>query len=159
MEDYPVKKIWAFKYSVATSFLLLSLFLVDIAIGQIEVEKQYPVPSNNITGIRDVSTIGEIESVVGIIENRFAATGVIEDVKRTAERPEKFVMHISSIESVGDFANHGEEYSGKSVEILSEIGIPSSFSPGVEASLILRVSGDEHGQYLFLVEVINDDKI
>ena len=144
-----------------TYFLFLSLFFVDVdvAIGEIEAEKLYQVQSSNITGMSDVSTIGKVKSAVGIIQNRFVATGVIVDVKRTAEKPEKFVMHISSIESVGGFANHGEEYSGKSVEILSEIGIPSSFRSGLEISLILRVSGDEHAQYLFLVEVINDDKI
>jgi len=142
-----------------TSFLFLSLFFVDVAIGEIVVQKLRPFYSNNITGVSDVSTIDEVELVVGIIGNRFAATGVIVDVKRTAEKPEKFVMHISSIESVRGFANHGKEYSGKSVEILSEIGIPPSFRSGVEISLILRVSGDEHGQYLFLVEIINGDKI
>ena len=142
-----------------TSFLFLSLFFVDVAIGEIVVQKLRPLYSNNITGVSDVSTIDEVELVVGIIGNRFAATGVIVDVKRTAEKPEKFVMHISSIESVGGFANHGEAYLDKSVEILSEIGIPSSFRSGLEISLILRVSGDEHAQYLFLVEVINDDKI
>ena len=142
-----------------TSFLFLSLFFVDVAIGEIVVQKLSPLYSNNITGVSDVSTIDEVELVVGIIGNRFAATGVIVDVKRTAEKPEKFVMHISSIESVRGFANHGKEYSGKSVEILSEIGIPPSFRSGVEISLILRVSGDEHGQYLFLVEIINGDKI
>jgi|APSaa5957512535_1039671.scaffolds.fasta_scaffold14976_1 hypothetical protein len=142
-----------------TSFLFLSLFFVDVAIGEIVVQKLRPLYSNNITGVSDVSTIDEVELVVGIIGNRFAATGVIVDVKRTAEKPEKFVMHISSIESVRGFANHGKEYSGKSVEILSEIGIPPSFRSGVEISLILRVSGDEHGQYLFLVEIINGDKI
>ena len=142
-----------------TSFLFLSLFFVDVAIGEIVVQKLRPLYSNNITGVSDVSTIDEVELVVGIIGNRFAATGVIVDVKRTAEKPEKFVMHISSIESVRGFANHGKEHSGKSVEILSEIGIPPSFRSGVEISLILRVSGDEHGQYLFLVEIINGDKI
>ena len=141
-----------------TSFLFLSLFFVDVAIGEIVVQKLRPLYSNNITGVSDVSTIDEVELVVGIIGNRFAATGVIVDVKRTAEKPEKFVMHISSIEPVGGFANHGEAYLDKSVEILSEIGIPSSFRSGLEISLVLRVTGDEHGQYLFLVEVINDDK-
>ena len=144
-----------------TYFLFLSLFFVDVdvAIGEIEAEKLYQVQSSNITGMSDVSTIGKVKSAVGIIQNRFVTTGVIVDVKRTAEKPEKFVMHISSIESVRGFANHGKEYSGKSVEILSEIGIPPSFRSGVEISLILRVSGDEHGQYLFLVEIINGDKI
>ena len=143
-----------------TYFLFLSLFFVDVdvAIGEIEAEKLYQVQSSNITGMSDISTIGEVKSAVGIIQNRFVATGVIVDVKRTAEKPEKFVMHISSIEPVGGFANHGEAYLDKSVEILSEIGIPSSFRSGLEISLVLRVTGDEHGQYLFLVEVINDDK-
>ena len=67
-------------------------------------------------------------------------------------------MLIKDIESIEDYANFGEEYLDKSVEILSEIGIPCSFRSGLEVSLILRVSGDEWGQYLFLVKVINDDK-
>ncbi len=67
-------------------------------------------------------------------------------------------MLIKDIESIEDYANHGEEYLDKSVEILSEIGIPCSFRPGLEVSLVLRVSGDERGQYLFLIKVINDDK-
>ena len=142
-----------------TSILLLSMFLVDGTFGEIEMEKRYSVLSYNIACMHNVSTIDEVEFAVGIIANRFIATGVIVDVKRTEAKPEKFVMHINSVESIGDFANHGEEYSGKSVEILSEIGLPSSFITGVEVTLILRVSGDEHGQYLFLVEVINDDKI
>ena len=42
----------------------------------------------------------------------------------------------------------------KTVEIFSEIGIPSSFQVRMEISVVLRVSGDEWGQTLFLVEVI-----
>ena len=67
-------------------------------------------------------------------------------------------MRIKDIESVDDYANYGEEYLDKSVEILSEIGIPCSFRQGLGISLVLRVSGDERGQYLFLVKVINDNK-
>lgn len=145
MENYPVKKMWVFKYSMVTSFLFLSLFFIEVAIGEIKTEKQ-------------VSTVKNTELVVGIIENRFVATGVIVDVKRTEKKPQRFVMLIKNIESIEDYASHGDEYLDKSVEILSEIGIPSSFRPGLEVSLVLRVSGDERGQYLFLVEVINDDK-
>jgi hypothetical protein len=155
MKEYPIKKVLSLKYSFVTCFLFLSLFLVDAAIGGIKIEKQFSRSSINN---HKVSTIKEIELVTGIIENRFVATGVIVDIKHTAEKLQRFVMLIKDIESIGDYANHGEAYLDKSVEILSEIGIPCSFRPGLEVSLVLRVSGDERGQYLFLVKVINDDK-
>ena len=159
MKEYPIKKVLSLKYSFVTCFLFLSLFLVDAAIGGIKIEKQFSRSSiNNHKNTHEVSTIKEIELVTGIIENRFVATGVIVDIKHTAEKPQRFVMLIKTVESIEDYANHGEEYLDKSVEILSEIGIPCSFKPGLEVSLVLRVSGDERGQYLFLVKVINDDK-
>src|SRR3972149_11682150 len=43
------------------------------------------------------------------------------------------------------------------VEIYSEIGIPSSFQTGIEVSVVLRVAGDERGTSLFLVEVLKND--
>ncbi len=160
MKDFQVKKVSAFKYSFVTCFLFLSLFFIDVAIGGINIEKQFPRSSinNNLNNTHEVSTIKKIELVTGIIENRFVAKGVIVDIKHTAEKLQRFVMLIKDIESIGDYANHGEAYLDKSVEILSEIGIPCSFRPGLEVSLVLRVSGDERGQYLFLVKVINDDK-
>ncbi len=160
MKEYMVKKVLSFKYSFVTCFLFLSLFFIDAAIGEINIEKQFSRSSidNNLKNTYEVSIIKEIESVSVIIENRFVATGVIVDIKQTAEKPQRFVMLIKDIKSIEDYANFGKEYLDKSVEILSEIGIPSSFRPGLETSLVLRVSGDERGQYLFLVKVINDDK-
>ena len=160
MNNFQVKKVLPFKYFFVTCFLFLSLFFIDVAIGGIKIEKQFPRSSinNNHKNTYEVSTIKEIESVAVIIENRFVATGVIVDIKQTAEKPQRFVMLIKEIESIEDYTNLGEEYLDKSVEILSEIGIPCSFKPGLEVSLVLRVSGDEWGQYLFLVKVINDDK-
>ncbi len=161
--NYIENKVLTLKYSVATCFVFLSLFFIDVAFGDIKTEKQSLRPFINTNGFKNMHGISTLtlkrsKLVVGIIENRFAATGVIIDIKRTAEGPQRFLMHIKEIEPVGDYANYGEEYLDKSVEILSEIGIPPSFRPGAEVSLVLRVSGDEWGQYLFLVEVINNDK-
>ncbi len=160
MKEYPVKKVISFKYFFVTCFLFFSLFFIDAAIGGIKVEKQFLGSSinNNLKNTCEVSTIKEAESVSVIIENRFVATGVIVDIKHTAEKPQRVVMLIKDIKSIEDYANFGKEFLDKSVEILSEIGIPCSFKPGLEVSLVLRVSGDEWGQYLFLVKVINDDK-
>ena len=160
MKKYPVQKVISFNYFFVIFFLFFSLFFIDAAIGGIKVEKQFSRSSinNNLKNTREVSTIKETESVSVIIENRFVATGVIVDIKQTAEKPQRFVMLIKDIEPIEDYANFGEGYLGKSVEILSEIGIPCSFRSGLDVSLVLRVSGDERGQYLFLVKVLNDDK-
>lgn len=45
---------------------------------------------------------------------------------------------------------------GKEVEIFSEIGFPPTFQVGGEVFVVLRVSGDEWGQTLFLVGVIEN---
>lgn len=66
----------------------------------------------------------------------------------------KFSLQIKKIEPCKDYPNFGNNYAGKIVEIFSEIGIPSSFQIGMEVRVILRVSGDECGQTLFFVEVI-----
>lgn len=143
--------------------MFLGLFFIDVAFGGIKGREMQSLRSVNyvksLKNIRDSSTTisKRIKLVVGIIENRFVATGVISDIKRTSEGPQRFVMHITKIESIDDFANFGEEYLNKSVEILSEIGIPSSFKPEVEVSLVLRVSGDEWGQTLFLLEVLSNE--
>lgn len=160
MEYYPIKKALSLKYFFAIYFLFLSLFFIDTAIGEIKTEKQFLRLSinNNLKNVYEVSTRKEAESVSVIIENRFVATGVVVDIKQTAEKPQRFVMLIKDIEPIEDYANFGEGYLDKSVEILSEIGMPCSFKPGLEVSLVLRVSGDEWGQHLFLVKVINDDK-
>ena len=158
--NYSENKVLTLRYSIATCFLFLSLFFIDVAIGGLKIEKQYSKSSidNNLKNTHEVLTRNVTEQVAVIIENRFVATGVIVDIKHTAEKLQRFVMLIKDIESIGDYANHGEAYLDKSVEILSEIGIPCSFKPVLEISLVLRVSGDERGQYLFLVKVINDDK-
>ena len=160
MKEYPIKKILSFKYSFVTCFLFLSLFFINVAIGEIRIGKQFSTTSinNNLKNTYEASIMKEIELVTAIIENRFVATGVIVDIKQTAEKPQRFVMLIKDIKSIEDYANFGKEYLDKSVEILSEIGIPCSFRSGLDVSLVLRVSGDERGQYLFLVKVLNDDK-
>ena len=159
MEYYPIKKALSLKYFFAIYFLFLSLFFINVAVGGIKIEKQFSGLSiNNLKSMHEVSTTKEAESVSVIIENRFVATGVVVDIKQTAEKPQKFVMLIKDIKSIEEYANFGKKYLDKSVEILSEIGIPFSIRPGFEVSLVLRVSGDEWGQYLFLVKVINDDK-
>lgn len=162
--NYPESQVLTLKYSLVTCFIFLSLFFVNISFGDIKVikgEKQSLRPfinTDSFKNMHEISNLKRSELVVGIIENRFVATGVIIDIKHTVEGPQRFVMHIKEIEPIGDYANFGEEYLDKSVEVLSEIGIPTSFQPGAGVSLVLCVSGDEWGQYLFLVKVINDDK-
>lgn len=160
MKDYRVKKILALKKSFVACFLFLSLFFVEAAIGGIKIDKQILKSSitNSHENTHEALTRSDAELVAAIIENRFIATGEIVDINQTEAKLQRFVMVIKDIESVEDYANYGEVYLDKSVEILSEIGIPCSFRPGLEVSLVLRVSGDEHGQFLFLVKVINDDK-
>lgn len=55
-----------------------------------------------------------------------------------------------------DYPNFAPKYVRKEVKIFSEIGIPSPFQEGVEVSMVLRVSGDDWGQYIFFVEVIEN---
>ena len=98
----------------------------------------------------------KIVLAVAVIENRFIARGIITDIKRASKGIQKFAMQIKKIEQYGDYSNFGSNYLGKEVEILSEIGIPASFRVGAEVSVALRISGDEWGQYLFLVEVIEN---
>lgn len=106
---------------------------------------------------KNITSEGEnIVLAVAIIENRFIARGIITDIKRASKGIQKFAMQIKKIEQYQDYPNFGSNYLGKKVEIFSEIGIPSSFQVGTEISVILRVSGDEWGQYLFLVEVIEN---
>lgn len=108
-------------------------------------------------GRNGLTSEGEkIVLAVAIIENRFIAGGIITDIKRASKGMQKFTMQIKKIEQYGDYPNFGSNYLGKEVEIFSEIGIPSSFQVGAEVSVMLRVSGDEWGQYLFLVEVIEN---
>lgn len=104
-----------------------------------------------------MSGCNNIVTAVAVIENRFVAKGTVTDVKRTSEGIQKFTLHIKKIEQYDKYPNLGSDYVGKDSEILSEIGIPTSFQPGVEVSVVLSVSGDEWGQYLFLVEVIDNE--
>lgn len=97
-----------------------------------------------------------IKFAVAVIENRFIAKGIITDIKRTQKDIQKFSLQIRKIGPFKDYPNFGGKYLGKEVEIFSEIGIPSSFRVGIEVSVVLRVSGDEWGQTLFLVEVIEN---
>lgn len=97
-----------------------------------------------------------IKLAVAVIENRFIAKGTIIDIKRASKGIQGFTMQIKKTEQFENYPNFGKNYLGKTVEIFSEIGIPSSFQAGVEVSLLLRVSGDERGQHLFLVEVIKN---
>ncbi|KAA0244085.1 MAG: hypothetical protein EDM70_08075 [Candidatus Brocadia sp. AMX2] len=92
--------------------------------------------------------------VVAVIENRFIVKGVITDIQHASKDIQKFSLQIKKIEPCKDYPNFGNNYAGKIVEIFSEIGIPSSFQIGMEVRVILRVSGDECGQTLFFVEVI-----
>lgn len=108
-------------------------------------------------GRKDLTSEGEnIVLAVAIIENRFIARGIITDIKRASKGMQKFTMQIKKIEQYEDYPNFGSNYLGKEVGIFSEIGIPSSFQVGTEVSVALRVSGDEWGQYLFLVKVIEN---
>ena len=115
----------------------------------------------NITtdnGQRATSGNSCIKLAVAVIENRFIAKGIITDIKRDSKGIQKFSLQIKKIEPFKDYPNVGSNYVDKTVEIFSEIGIPSSFQVGVEVSVLLRVSGDEWGQYLFLVEVIENEE-
>ena len=108
-------------------------------------------------GRKDLASEGEkIVLAVAIIENRFIAHGKITDIKRASKGMQKFTMQIKKIEQYEDYPSFGSNYLGKEVEIFSEIGIPSSFQVGTEVSVMLRVSGDEWCQYLFLVKVIEN---
>lgn len=97
-----------------------------------------------------------IKLAVAVIENRFIAKGTIIDIKRASKGIQGFTMQIKKTEQFENYPNFGKNYLGKTVEVFSETGIPSSFQAGVEVSLLLRVSGDERGQHLFLVEVIKN---
>lgn len=94
---------------------------------------------------------------VVINENRFIARGTITNVQRAPKGIQKFTLHIKKTERYKEYANFGGTYVGKEAEILSEVGIPPSFQSGADVSVLLRVSGDEWGQYLFLVEAIDNE--
>lgn len=114
------------------------------------------VTIKNADGTKTISGNKDITLAVVAIDNRFIAHGIITDIKRAQKGIQKFRMQIRKIEPFKDYPNFGAKYVGKEVEIFSEIGIPSFFQTGVEASVVLRLSGDEWGQTLFLVEAIEN---
>ncbi len=118
-------------------------------------EKKWERHTFDVTSIKRNETI---KLVVAVVENKFIAHGLITDTKRAPRDMQKFAMHIEKVEQFDNCPNLGKSYSGKTVEIFSEIGIPHSFEVGVEVSVILRIFGDEWGQTLFLVGVIDDEK-
>jgi hypothetical protein len=97
-----------------------------------------------------------VRSAAAIIENRFIAKGRIIHIKPVLKDIQKFTLQIEEVGQHKDYPNFGSNYLGKHVDVFSEIGIPSSFQVGTEVSMVLRVSGDEHGQALFLVEIIEN---
>ncbi len=103
----------------------------------------------------DIFFSKRVKLCIVIIENKFVATGIINDIVRVEKGMKKIIMKIEKVEQFGDFPNLGTDYIGKSVEIFSEIGIPPSIKIGAKVSLVLRVSGDEWGQSLFLMEVFS----
>lgn len=94
-------------------------------------------------------------AVIGL-ERRFIARGVIVRIQPPAKGIHAFILKIAKTERLEGYANDGAEYQGKEVEILSEMGVPAAFKVGATVSVVLRFSGDEWQQSLFLVEVIHD---
>ncbi|MFQ5964388.1 MAG: hypothetical protein ACE5KZ_08905 [Candidatus Scalinduaceae bacterium] len=113
---------------------------------------------NNMFGINTLSDNLFCKLAGVVIENKFVATGIVKDIVCEQKGIHKIIMKIDKVEQFGDYVNFGNDYVGKSVEIFSEIGIPPSIKIGVKISLVLRVSGDEWGQYLFLVEVFDNEE-
>lgn len=97
-----------------------------------------------------------VKQIAAVIENRFIARGKITDIKPESKGTQKFTLQIEKIEQYKDYPNFGRSYLEKCVEVYSDTGIPTSFQVEAEVSIVLRVSGDEHGQVLFLVEVIEN---
>lgn len=116
---------------------------------------KYP---NNMSG-KNMLSDGLFCKLAGVvIENKFVATGIVKDIVCEQKGIHKIIMKIDKVEQFDDYVNFGNDYVGKSVEIFSEIGIPPSIKIGVKISLVLRVSGDEWGQYLFLVGVFDKEE-
>lgn len=152
-------------------FQILILFFPAQSIGCIcpaETTKlQGPNPCQKVFGKEDVSSQHQIKQsrnlkdnlarpAVAVIENRFIAKGRILHIKPVLKGIQRFTLQIEKVEQHKDYPNFGSNYLGKHVDVFSEIGIPSSFQVGTEVSMVLRISGDEHGQALFLVEVIEN---
>ncbi|MCF6157755.1 MAG: hypothetical protein E3K32_04120 [wastewater metagenome] len=115
------------------------------------------VDVKNASRKKPISNNKGIKSVVAVVDNRFIAHGIITDIKCAQKGIQKFSMQIKKTEPFKDYRNFGPGYLGKEVEVFSEIGIPSFFQVGVKVSVVLRVSGDEWGQYLFFVEEIDNE--
>ena len=110
------------------------------------------------SGLLSVSVQGKnTQLAVAVIENRFIAHGTIADIKRASKGIQKFTLQITKIDPFKDYPSFGSKYLNKTVEIYSEIGIPSSFQTGIEVSVLLQVARDERGTSLFFVEVLNND--
>jgi len=97
-----------------------------------------------------------VQLAVAALENRFTANGVVVSIGKPSGRMQSFLLKIEKVSSISGFANLGEGYQGKEVEVLSEIGIPSSITVNKTVSVILRVSGDEWKQTLFFMGVVNN---
>lgn len=122
---------------------ILSVFLATTAYAQ-----------SNTTSLQYRDTKNPIlKLTVAVIENRFIAKGTITDIKRGLKGIQKFSLRTKTIEQFKNYPNFGGSYVDKTVEVFSEIGIPSFFQVGIDVAVLLRVSGDERGQTLFLVEV------
>ena len=122
---------------------ILSVFLATTAYAQ-----------SNTTSLQYWDTKNPfLQLTVSVIENRFIAKGIITDIKRGSKGIQNFSLRVKTIEQFKDYPCFGGNYVDKTVEIFSEIGMPSFFQVGMDVAVLLRVSGDERGQTLFLVEV------
>jgi len=97
-----------------------------------------------------------MQLAVAALENRLIANGVVVSIGKPSGRMQSFLLKIEKVSSISGYANLGEGYHGKEVEVLSEIGIPSSIMAGKTISVILRVSGDEWRQTLFFMGVVDN---
>lgn len=122
---------------------ILSMFFVTTAYAQ-----------SNITSLQYRDTKNPfLQLTVVVIENRFIAKGIVTGIKQDSKGIQKFSLRVKTIERFKEYPCFGGNYVGKAVEIFSEIGIPSFFQVGIDVAVLLRVSGDERGQTLFLVEI------
>lgn len=96
-----------------------------------------------------------VQLAVQALENRFIATGLILEILPASDnRIQKFRLKIEKTARVEGFPDFGAAYSGREVEVLSAVPLPSSLKPGLSISVVLRLAGDEWHQSLFLVEVL-----
>ena len=137
---------------IAQSFFYMKKTFGATNQGEVSIQNFY---SKSI--LSDIFFSKTVKLCTVIIENKFVATGIINDIVRVEKGIKKIIMLIEKVEQFGDFPNLGTDYIGKSVEIFSEIGIPPSIIIGAKVSLVLRVSGDEWGQSLFLMEIFSNE--